>query len=68
MGKYDDINARLEKLESYVYNELEEILGNVLVNKKEVEAQDSGILRFKPSKHRKAYRPDRNFKKRCYSR
>ncbi len=68
MGKHDDINARLEKLESYVYNELDKLLGDILENKKDEESHDSGLLRFKPSKHRKAYRPDRNFKKRCYTR
>ncbi len=70
MGRYDDLITRLEKLENYVYNEMEPLIkGSVYKtaeNNEENKSEGSNLVRYKASKHQKAYRPERNYKKRCY--
>ena len=51
-----DIKDRLEELKTRSYN-------------KDHQLDDrSNLQRFKPSKHKKAYKIDKNFKNRCYAR
>lgn len=70
MGRYDDVITRLEKLESYVYNEMEPLIkdniNKAAENKKENKSVSSNLAKYKASKRQKAYRPERKYKKRCY--
>lgn len=68
MSRYDDIITRLEKLESYVYNEIDQLIYENFKSNGGTGVENSGLIRYKPSKHQKAYKIDRNFKKRCYTR
>ncbi len=68
MSRYDDIITRLEELESYVYNEIDQLIHDNLKNNGGTAAGNSNLIKYKPSKHQKAYKIDRNFKKRCYTR
>ncbi|MDF2988143.1 MAG: hypothetical protein K0R50_3653 [Eubacterium sp.] len=67
MSRYDDIKARVDKLESYVYKELPQLIQENN-NKDMPENVGNNLLKYKPSKHRKAYKIERNLKKRCYTR
>ncbi len=70
MGRYDDLITRVEKLENYVYNEMEPLIKDNIIktveNKEENKSESSNLVKYKASKHQKAYRPERNYKKRCY--
>jgi len=68
MSRYDELQVRLEKLESYVYNEVGQFIMSGEKSKAENVTENSKLLRYKPSKHQKAYKPERNFKKKCYTR
>ncbi len=70
MSRYDDIITRLEELESYVYNEIDQLIHGNLKNNGGTVAGNGKLIKYKPSKHQKAYKIkiDRNFKKRCYTR
>ncbi len=70
MGRYDDVINRLEKLENYVYNEMEQLIkdniNKTADNKEDNKIESSDLVKYKASKHQKAYRPERKYKKRCY--
>ncbi len=68
MGNYDEVLVRLEKFESQIYNELRRILEEDRKINTERPATNSSLIKYKPSKHRKAYRIERYLKKRCYTR
>lgn len=70
MSDYQDMKSRFEDLKVYMLNEIHTLIED---NKgldaidKNVESK-SGLQKFKPSKHRRAYKLENNFKKRCYAR
>jgi len=71
MGKNEDIKARLEDLKGYMFNGIHRLIkDNQELNDtlKEDTIVESSLQRFKPSKHKKAYRIENNFRKRCYTR
>jgi hypothetical protein len=70
MSNSGDILSRLEDLKGYVYNELDQLIkeNQGLNNVKKDFELESRLQKFKPSKHRKAYRIENNFKKKCYAR
>ncbi|OPX42092.1 hypothetical protein CLHUN_39970 [Ruminiclostridium hungatei] len=68
MSRCDELQVRLEKLESYVYNEVSQFIMSGEKSKAENVTENSNLLRYKPSKHQKAYKPERNLKKKCYTR
>jgi hypothetical protein len=70
MSDNQDMKIRLEDLKAYMYNEIH----NLIEDNKGLDGIDrdnetkSGLQKFKPSKHRRAYKLENNFKKRCYVR
>ncbi len=68
MDNYDEVLARLERLESLIYNELGGIPERARKNSRESSLGEENLLKYKPSKHRKAYKIERYLKKRCYTR
>ncbi len=67
MNRYDDIKARVDKLESYVYEVLPQLIQKN-DSRDKTESVSNNLLKYKPSKHRKAYKIERKLKKRCYTR
>ncbi|ACL77647.1 hypothetical protein [Ruminiclostridium cellulolyticum] len=66
MSSGDDIRARLEDLKCYMYNEIQRLISQ---STETVEVSASANTRkYKPTKHQKALKIERNFKKRCYAR
>lgn len=61
MSNGDVIKVRLENIKGYMYNEILQLLTDN-------QGIENRLQRFRPSKHRKAYRVENNFKKRCYAR
>ncbi|MHB8063207.1 MAG: hypothetical protein ACYDG2_11330 [Ruminiclostridium sp.] len=68
MSNSEDINAGFEELKSCTYNEIHRLIKNNQESVKKDLALESKLEKFKPSKHRKAYRIENNFRKRCYAR
>ncbi len=66
MSSGDDIRARQEDLKCYMYNEIQRLIS---LN---TEATEIGEFvdtqKYKPTKHQKALKIKKNFKKRCYAR
>jgi hypothetical protein len=71
MCNEDEIKNRLEDLKCYMYNEIQHLICEGS-DRGELPRADSGycreIQKYKPTKHKKAYKLERNFKKRCYVR
>lgn len=61
MSNSEEIKARLEDLKGYMYSEIHQLI-------KDNQGLESRLQKYKPSKHRKAYRIENNFRKRCYAR
>ncbi len=61
MSNSDVIKVRLENIKGYMYKEIQQLLTDN-------QGVENKLQRFRPSKHRKAYRVENNFKKRCYAR
>lgn len=61
MSNGDVIKVRIENIKGHMYNEIRQLL-------KDSQGIDNRLNRFRPSKHRKAYRVEKNLKKRCYVR
>lgn len=71
MSNREDIKTRLKDLKSHIDNEIHQFIkvNQGLINTSEEDIiLDSRLQKFKPSKHKKAYKIEKNFKKRCYSR
>ena len=66
MSVSDDVRVRLENLKCYMYNEIQHLISQ---NTAAPEARDCvDTQKYKPTKHQKALKIERNFKKRCYAR
>lgn len=65
MTNGDEVKLRLEKLKNYMYQEINSLMTDTC--KKETKKSED-LSRFMPDKHRKAYRLEKNFKKRNYNR
>jgi hypothetical protein len=63
MSDGDDIRARLEDLKCYMYNEIQHMISE---NPESIDSVD--IQKYKPTKHQRAFKIEKNFKKRCYCR
>ncbi|HEX2927202.1 MAG TPA: hypothetical protein VHP38_13245 [Ruminiclostridium sp.] len=63
MSNGDDIRARLEDLKCYMYSEIQHMISESTKSDHSVEIQ-----KYKPTRHQKAFRVERNLKKRCYAR
>ncbi len=72
MSRYNELITRLEKLETYVYNKIEPLIkdniNKTAEGQEENKSESNNLVKSKASKHQKAYRPERNYKKRCYIR
>ena len=70
MGRYDDVITRLAKLENYVYNDIKAFINensnNFAEIKEENKSKSGNLIKYKASKHQKANRPEKSYKKRCY--
>jgi hypothetical protein len=70
MSNNEDIRIRLEELKSIMYNEIHQLINDskrLNNSEKDIELKKR-LQKFKPSKHKMAYRVENNFKKRCYAR
>ncbi|PYG87204.1 hypothetical protein LY28_02342 [Ruminiclostridium sufflavum DSM 19573] len=71
MNKSEDIKTRLEDIKSYMYDEIHRLMQdnqelNATIRKTEL---DDRLQKFKPSKHKAAYKKnDKNLRRRCYLR
>ncbi|AEY68059.1 MULTISPECIES: hypothetical protein [Eubacteriales] len=66
MSSGDDIRVRLENLKCYMYNEIQHLISQ---NTEAPEIRDFvDTQKYKPTKHQRALKIERNFKKRCYAR
>jgi len=71
MCNSEDIKATVKDHEGDMYDGLRQLItdnrGFNNTIKKDI-ILESKLLKYKPSKHRKAYRLENNFRKRCYAR
>ncbi len=66
MSSGDNIKVRLENFKSYMYNEIQYLISK---NTEALQTKDFvDTQKYKPTKHQRAHKIKRNFKKRCYAR
>ncbi len=71
MSNNEDVKAKLEDIKHYLYKEIHQLMqvGQGKFNVGKDNIIDNRFEKFKPSKHKRAYKKSKEYlKKRCYLR